>query len=422
MARDHQGRLFSSLWDDDDFVATSLEAKAVFGFLLSQPDLEHDGVVVIRVPTWADMLNTPSENLVELLKELHDTRFIVVDWRQMHILVRSKIRRDKVYRQPNVFKSAVEHIYTLKSRPIRAVLLSELERLDESEMNVETREIRCDVMEWLRKGSDNPSPNPSGDGSPKTIRPDSEGVGQWAGPQEPPSETRQSQEFDAVVIEVSFDAGRNADGNPSDNPSGKGSSRARSLTTTPIPNPNQEQNLLTSPTASPSVDDQPAAKSKRKQKSKTAAEPRPDVEALCNRLVELMVENGSDRPDVSDEWRTQARLLLDADHKKYGHREFDKAMRLLEWALKHHFWWNNIRSIPKFRKQYSTLRDQALGEWRRQRGIVGAPSVPEAGAPDNVIQLPKQRPSTADQRVAQAKAAGLEFAAQLRAQQSQGAS
>lgn len=189
-----------------------------------------------------------------------------------------------------------------------------------------------------------------------------------------------------------------------------------------LPTEVQEQNLLTSPTASPSADDQPASKSKRKSKPKAPAEPRPDVETLCNRLVELMVENGSDRPDVSDEWRTQARLLLDADHQKYGHREFDKAMRLLEWALKHHFWWNNIRSIPKFRKQYSTLRDQALDEWRRQRGIVSAPSVPEVSAPDNVIQMPKPRASTADQRVAQAKAAGLEFAAQLRAQQSQGVS
>lgn len=184
----------------------------------------------------------------------------------------------------------------------------------------------------------------------------------------------------------------------------------------------KEENLLTSPTASPPADDQPTSKPKRKAKPKPPAEPRPDVEALCNRLVELMVENGSDKPDVSDEWRTQARLLLDADHKKYGHREFDKVMRLLEWALKHHFWWKNIRSIPKFRKQYSTLRDQALDEWRRQRGIVSAPSVPEAGAPDNVIQMPKPRASTADQRVAQAKAAGLEFAAQLRAQQSQGVS
>lgn len=204
----------------------------------------------------------------------------------------------------------------------------------------------------------------------------------------------------------------------------RGESRApRPDPTRPVlPTEVQEQNLLTLPTASPSADDQPASKPKRKSKPKAPAESRPDVEALCNRLVELMVENGSDKPDVSDEWRTQARLLLDADHKKYGHREFDKAMRLLEWALKHHFWWNNIRSIPKFRKQYSALRDQALDEWRRQRGIVGAPSTPETSVPDNVIQLPKQRPSTADQRVAQAKAAGLEFAAQLRAQQSQGVS
>jgi hypothetical protein len=420
MARDHQGRLFSSLWDDDDFVATSLEAKAVFGFLLSQPDLEHDGVVVIRVPTWADMLNTSPENLVRLLTELHDARFIVMDWRQMHILVRSKIRRDKVYRQPNVFKSAVEHIYTVKSRPIRAVLLSELERLDESEMNAETREIRCDVMDWLRRGSDNPSPNPSGNGSPKTIRPDFENAQQWAGPQEPLSEIRQSQEIDAVVIEVSFDAGQGMDGNPSDNTSGNGSSRARSLTTTPIPN--QEQNLLTSVTATPLPDEPSASKPRGKQKPKASArpkaeaEPRPDVEALCNRLVELMVENGSDKPKISDAWRTQARLLLDKDQEEFGNREFDKAMRLLEWALKHHFWWRNIRSIPKFRAKYGQLRDQANDEWARNR-----PPKPDSAPASteitpfggNVVAIrsgiPAPRSSTTDRAVASGDAALAEF-------------
>lgn len=237
------------------------------------------------------------------------------------------------------------------------------------------------------------------------------------------AETAQDGLLAPVLSLVQSDAGHDVAEEMSRRDS-RGESRApRPDPTRPVlPTEVQEQNLLTSPTASPSADDQPASKPKRKLKSKLPAEPRPDVEALCDRLVELMVENGSDRPDVSDEWRTQARLLLDADHQKYGHREFDKAMRLLEWALKHHFWWNNIRSIPKFRKQYSTLRDQALDEWRRQRGIVSAPSAPEASAPDNVIQLPKQRPSTADQRVAQAKAAGLEFAAQLRAQQSQGVS
>lgn len=156
----------------------------------------------------------------------------------------------------------------------------------------------------------------------------------------------------------------------------------------------EEPNPFLSATATPLTDEPPisAPKSKRGQK-KPPAESRPDVEALCNRLVDLMVANGSDKPTVTDAWRTQARLLLDKDHQEHGHREPDKAMRVLEWALRHHFWWKNIRSIPKFRQQYGRLRDEALDEWKRQRAA--APPMPgtevEPYAGGNVVSLPIQR-------------------------------
>lgn len=180
----------------------------------------------------------------------------------------------------------------------------------------------------------------------------------------------------------------------------------------------KEENLLTSATASPPADDQPDLKPKRKAsaKPKPEAEPRPDVEALCNRLVELMVENGSDKPKISDAWRTQARLLLDKDQQEYGHREFDKAMRLLEWALKHHFWWDKIRSIPKFRDKYGKLRDQANAEWARNRPPkpdgepAGTEITPFGG---NVVairpNIPAPRPSTTDRAVASGDTALAEF-------------
>lgn len=416
MARDH-GRLFASLWDDDDFIATSIEAKAVFGFLVSQPDMAHDGVLVMRIPPWAEMLNTSPARLEQLLTELHEARFIVLDWRQMHVLVRSLIRRDKVYRQPNVFKSAVEHIYSVKSRPIRATLLSELERLDESEMNADTRKIRVEVMEWLRRGSGNPSPNPSGKSSPEPIRPDfraSEEAGESGHhAQERMSENRQSQEVGIAQVHDLFGAGQDADGKGSANPSAEGSTRARS--TTPTPSLTKTQNPLTPPTASPSADDRPGLKSKRKSKPKPPAEPRPDVEALCSRLVELMVANGSDKPTVTDTWRTEARLLLDSDNREHGHRELHQAMWLLNWALTHHFWWNKIRSIPKFRKQYGLLRDQVLEERKRRPSTEATPPSAEIElhAGNNVVALrpniPAQRESTTDRAVASGDTALAEF-------------
>jgi hypothetical protein len=88
--------------------------------------------------------------------------------------------------------------------------------------------------------------------------------------------------------------------------------------------------------------------------------PRPDVEALCARLAELMVGNGCKPPEITKKWRDAARLLLDTDK-----REFDKAMRLIDWCQKDEFWRTNILSMPTFRRQYEQLRLKAVAEWQR---------------------------------------------------------
>jgi hypothetical protein len=135
----------------------------------------------------------------------------------------------------------------------------------------------------------------------------------------------------------------------------------------------KEEELLTSATASPPADAKPKVASKQPKKAKAAPE-------------------------------------------KFGHREPDKAMRLLEWALKNHFWWKNIRSIPTFRKQYGRLRDDALDEWRRNRPPAdqappGTSVEPFAGS--NVVairpNIPAPRPSTTDRAVASGDAALAEF-------------
>lgn len=226
MARNH-GRIFASLWDDEDFIATSIEAKAVFSFLVSQPDLAHSGVIGIRIPPWARRLNTTHARLDTLLDELHAAGFIVVDRDEMQLLVRSLVRRDGVYKQPNVFKSAAENIYMVASKPIRRTLLSELQRLDESEMNAETRKINSDLVDWLRKGSGNPSPNPSGKGSEKGS--------------ENPSEDHSSQNGqDGQGADNT--AGDKGSENPSGNPPPRAPTHARvplplSPTTDPFPEP-----------------------------------------------------------------------------------------------------------------------------------------------------------------------------------------
>lgn len=82
---------------------------------------------------------------------------------------------------------------------------------------------------------------------------------------------------------------------------------------------------------------------------------RPDVEQICKHLADRIEANGSLRPSIGQGWRTAARLLLDKDG-----RTVEQIMRAIDWCQNHEFWRANIRSMPKLREQYDTLRLQAM--------------------------------------------------------------
>lgn len=94
--------------------------------------------------------------------------------------------------------------------------------------------------------------------------------------------------------------------------------------------------------------------------SATAEPPRDDVDQLVARLRDRLTENDFKLPASFTDWRRQARLLLDRDHRELG-----QALRLIDWATSHHFWMGNIRSMGKFRSQYDALLTQARNEYRQ---------------------------------------------------------
>jgi len=420
MARTH-GRVFCSIWDDDDFLALSPEAKNVYQALVSQKDLTHAGTIFLRAPLWAELIGYSIEVMEAALEELRTARFVVIDRRTFELLVRSLIRRDGVYKQPNVYKSAIEHIYMVSSKTIRATLLSELTRLDESAMNAESRKAHHAVVDWLRSNSGNPSPDPSGKGygtpSPNPSGnpdcPDSEN-GDFGGlGKNGVSETRQLSMIVGGLADNSESTGGDTWGEGSAKGSGKGS-LARADSPYPFPLTNEEPS--SSVTATPFPDGPPASKPKGKQKSKAPAKPkaeperRPDVEALCNRLAEMMVARGCRKPNITDTWRNEARLLLDHDGI-----HFQFAFDVLEWTQKSKFWKTNILSMPKFRKQWDTVSQQAEAECGphpnngRDFESAGAEVVSFGG---NVVALrsniPAPRESATDRAIAQVVASNLE--------------
>lgn len=160
MARS-EARISVDIWMDPDFRALSRDAQWAFMFLLSQHDLAHDGVLALRVRRWSQCAaDTTAEQLAGFLNELERARFIVIDADTEELLVRSFIRRDKVFRQPNVLRAAADHLPLVASETIRRALAMEIDRVSMEPMPDGSRSIIAE----MQKALPSPSPNPPTEG------------------------------------------------------------------------------------------------------------------------------------------------------------------------------------------------------------------------------------------------------------------
>jgi helix-turn-helix protein len=83
--------------------------------------------------------------------------------------------------------------------------------------------------------------------------------------------------------------------------------------------------------------------------------PTPEAEQLCALLADLVEANGAKRPKITETWKTEARRLLELDH-----RPLSEVVSVLRWATADSFWQPNILSMPKFRQKYDQLRLRML--------------------------------------------------------------
>lgn len=131
-----EARLSVEIWNDADFRAQSRSAQGMFMFLISQADVHHTGLIALRIRRWSQSAAGMTVADVERdLKELETARFVVIDWDTEELLVRSFIRRDKVYRQPQVLSVAAEQLSLVTSLALRVALRVELERIAQLEMH-----------------------------------------------------------------------------------------------------------------------------------------------------------------------------------------------------------------------------------------------------------------------------------------------
>ncbi|TCO47324.1 hypothetical protein [Actinocrispum wychmicini] len=129
MARDH-ARIDVSIWDDPDFLELSCQAQRLYFLLLSQRELSYSGLLPMRLRRWASRSrSTTVEAITAALAELDAARFVVCDHDAEEVLIRSLIRNDGIYKQPNVLAGALREAFLITSPVLRAALASELRRL-----------------------------------------------------------------------------------------------------------------------------------------------------------------------------------------------------------------------------------------------------------------------------------------------------
>lgn len=181
-----EARIFTSIWNDDDFLALPPGAQRLYMFLLSQRELTYCGTMPLRERRWAPKAAGLTTGDIERdLKELEGCGnpsanpglrqpFVITDTDTGELLIRSMLRRDNAWKQPNLLKQAMESAQEVESPKIRGALLAEVRRLpvDESP-SAQVKTLVAEFIEDLAQGKayppayppDNPSPNPSDDPS-----------------------------------------------------------------------------------------------------------------------------------------------------------------------------------------------------------------------------------------------------------------
>jgi hypothetical protein len=194
MARGH-GRILTSAWEDDDFLALDEREQRLYLFLISQPNLNHAGLLDLTLRRWARKARglTVAE-LEKRIGRLEEMNFVVVDDDTEELLIRSFVRNDGVWRMPKVMGAMVSGALEISSRKLQLALLAEMDRIPLEELSAEPTKMRngsagpsirqqvTDHIDTLRKAFGTPTPDPSegGNGTPSGTPSDT--------PSQPPAE------------------------------------------------------------------------------------------------------------------------------------------------------------------------------------------------------------------------------------------
>lgn len=148
MARNY-AKIHTSIWSDEHFKSLDRNIQHMYLVLVSQPRLGLSGLLDYFPQRLAGVSYSMTVDDVEhAIKGLEDERYVVLDRDTSELLVRSFMRRDEVFKTPNVAIAAVREFADVMSVKVRDAMEAEL---------VRCRKLWPNEDLWRRIAEDNPT-------------------------------------------------------------------------------------------------------------------------------------------------------------------------------------------------------------------------------------------------------------------------
>lgn len=126
MAR-REARIFTAIWDDENFRSLPAEAQRLYFLALTQADLSFCGVLSYAAKRWGRLAqDTTSRAVNRALRTLVDERYMVMDHDTEEVLVRTFIRHDGILKSPNLILAMGRDFEKVHSPHIRATIVEGL--------------------------------------------------------------------------------------------------------------------------------------------------------------------------------------------------------------------------------------------------------------------------------------------------------
>ncbi|MBN7559811.1 Uncharacterised protein [Mycobacteroides abscessus subsp. massiliense] len=136
--REYAKNLFAQ-WSDDDFCNQPIFDKLFFQVLNGQRAVNAAGIQPINFTRWRKAMRDGEHlpavrDLQAALVRMERRGFVFTDEDTGEVLVRSRIRRDELDKQPTMFLAALRLLAVIDSPKFAAVLADELDRMDVPEV------------------------------------------------------------------------------------------------------------------------------------------------------------------------------------------------------------------------------------------------------------------------------------------------